>query len=324
VQASSDSIRFSTAELPDRERLPVWREVFGRQVVKVDMEPIGDAPFHSDADIRLLPGLSISSNRISANRIKRTPQLVADGSDDFILALMARGQATASQGGREASFGAGEAILWSNARTGTCYYPDPIEFVALTIPRLSLAASVANIDRALVTTIPRANGALALLIRYLAILRPELGTQPPELQVLSATHIQDLAVLAVGATRDATETAKGRGIRAARLRAVEADVIANIASRDLSIDTVAVRHGVSPRYIRSLFQDAHSSFTDFVLKQRLARAHRRLLDPRFTDRMISTIAFECGFGDLSYFNHAFRRQYGATPSDVRMMARKAK
>ena len=32
---------------------------------------------------------------------------------------------------------------------------------------------------------------------------------------------------------------------------------------------------------------------------------------------ISTIAFEAGFGDLSYFNHAFRRRYGATPSDIR-------
>ena len=32
--------------------------------------------------------------------------------------------------------------------------------------------------------------------------------------------------------------------------------------------------------------------------------------------MISTIAFETGFGDLSYFNLAFRRRYGLTPSDV--------
>ena len=38
--------------------------------------------------------------------------------------------------------------------------------------------------------------------------------------------------------------------------------------------------------------------------------------------MISTIAFESGFGDLSYFNHVFRRCYGATPSDIRAGARK--
>jgi AraC-like DNA-binding protein len=42
-----------------------------------------------------------------------------------------------------------------------------------------------------------------------------------------------------------------------------------------------------------------------------------LKDPRFFSHAISTIAFECGFGDLSYFNRSFRRMYGATPSDIR-------
>ena len=62
---------------------------------------------------------------------------------------------------------------------------------------------------------------------------------------------------------------------------------------------------------------ALTTFSEFVRGRRLARAHRMLTDPRCADRSISTIAFEVGFGDLSYFNHAFRRLYGATPSDVR-------
>ncbi|RUU46363.1 AraC family transcriptional regulator [Mesorhizobium sp. M6A.T.Ca.TU.002.02.2.1] len=38
---------------------------------------------------------------------------------------------------------------------------------------------------------------------------------------------------------------------------------------------------------------------------------------RDADWTISSIAFEAGFGDLSYFHRAFRRLYGATPSDIR-------
>jgi AraC-like DNA-binding protein len=57
-----------------------------------------------------------------------------------------------------------------------------------------------------------------------------------------------------------------------------------------------------------------------VLGRRLAYAHRLLADPRSAHRRISDIAFEAGFGDLSRFNKAFRRQYGVTPSDVRAMA----
>ena len=32
---------------------------------------------------------------------------------------------------------------------------------------------------------------------------------------------------------------------------------------------------------------------------------------------IATIAYDVGFGDLSYFNRRFRRQYGMTPREVR-------
>jgi AraC-like DNA-binding protein len=48
-----------------------------------------------------------------------------------------------------------------------------------------------------------------------------------------------------------------------------------------------------------------------------------LIDPRLTDRTVSSVAFEAGFGDLSYFNRAFRRFYGATPSNIRAQARAA-
>jgi AraC-like DNA-binding protein len=34
-------------------------------------------------------------------------------------------------------------------------------------------------------------------------------------------------------------------------------------------------------------------------------------------RSIAEIAYAAGFGDLSTFNHAFRRHFGCTPSDVR-------
>jgi AraC-like DNA-binding protein len=317
MQSNMEPIRFSTADLPDHERVPVWREVFGRQVVKVEMEPLGDGPFRSEADIRVLPDLTISAIKISANKVHRTPQLVADGSDDFIFALMTEGHAQASQNRREASFGPGEAILWSNAKTGTCSYGMPIEFFALTIPRETLRTIVADPDRVAMSKVPRECGVTDLLARYLKLLMAEVEHVPTALRAISAAHVRDLVSLAVGATPDAAATARERGVKVARLRALKADIIANITDRALSIDTLAVRHGISPRYIRALFRSENTCLTDFMLEQRLAYAHRRLQAPRFRDWTISGIAYESGFGDLSYFNHRFRRRYGATPSDVR-------
>jgi AraC-like DNA-binding protein len=50
--------------------------------------------------------------------------------------------------------------------------------------------------------------------------------------------------------------------------------------------------------------------------------HRMLSDPRLADRSIGSIAFDVGFGDLSYFNRTFRGRYGATPGEIRKSALK--
>ena len=59
------------------------------------------------------------------------------------------------------------------------------------------------------------------------------------------------------------------------------------------------------------------AFAEFLRNQRLALAYRILTDTRFAERSISSIAYETGFGDLSNFNHYFRRRYAATPSEIR-------
>jgi AraC-like DNA-binding protein len=321
VQENNGFFRFSTNELPERDRLSIWREVFGRNVVKMDMESIGNQPFHSEANIYALPNLTIASVSSSPNRITRTRALAADGSDDLVLGVLLSGSCVTHQGKKEVAFQAHEGVLWSNASPGGGLYDASIDFLTIAVPRTALTQAVANIDDALMQLIPQGNDAMRLLVRYVKILQNEFSQMSQELKAAAGSHVQDLVAMALGASRDAAELAKGRGIRVARLLALKADILANLTRRELSLETLASRHGISSRYIRSLFEGEQQTFTDFVLSRRLERAHRCLVDPRFAGYMINTIAFEAGFGDLSYFNHAFRRRYGATPSDIRASAR---
>jgi len=72
--------------------------------------------------------------------------------------------------------------------------------------------------------------------------------------------------------------------------------------------------------VQALFESDGTTFSQFLLGERLARVYRMLHDPLQAPRSVSAIAYEAGFGDLSHFNRAFRRRYGATPSDVRAAA----
>jgi hypothetical protein len=59
--ANSAALGFSTAALPARERVPFWREVFGRKLVRVDVEPLANAPFEATATLRAWPDLRFMS-----------------------------------------------------------------------------------------------------------------------------------------------------------------------------------------------------------------------------------------------------------------------
>jgi AraC-like DNA-binding protein len=80
---------------------------------------------------------------------------------------------------------------------------------------------------------------------------------------------------------------------------------------------IAARHGISPRYVRKLFHDEHTTFSDFVLSLRLEWSRRLLRSPGHATCTIASIAHASGFSDLSYFNRTFRRRYAMTPSDIR-------
>ena len=191
--------------------------------------------------------------------------------------------------------------------------------LTLCIERSLLASLVPNLGTSFVTALTEDNAAHRLLAQYLGVLRNNTNIGPPALAQSIATHIADLVAMSLAGQRDNTAEVR-RNVREARLRSIKARVLAWLGRHDLSTDLIAAQQHISPRYVRKLFESEGTSFSAFVLRERLARAHRNLSDANFRMRTIGSIAYECGFNDLSYFNQSFRRAFGATPSAVRRQA----
>jgi AraC-like DNA-binding protein len=139
---------------------------------------------------------------------------------------------------------------------------------------------------------------------------------------LYGEHVIDLIALALGAEGDARELVEQRSVGAVRRAAILRSIEHGMRDPNLSATGVASRLGITPRYLRLLLEETGRSFSEHVLERRLEHAAALLRDPRQHDQKVSAIAFACGFGDLSYFNRAFRRRYGETPSDLRETARR--
>jgi AraC-like DNA-binding protein len=313
--AAPNFVTFSTDDFPEKKRADGFREHYGRVFLRVEVEPLSGQPFFLHLTVHGLPGLTLVSGRSAGFRLGRTKALMSDGNDALTLQMSSR-DGIASQLGREVDVASNAAIAFSNADVGSFTFPEENEVLALRMPREDLRPLLRDGNDALVRPVPSNNHAVRLLRRYLRMLT-EATPEQPELQHLAVTHIYDLVSLALGSTREAAHIARGRGVPAARLRVIKEYIEHNLGDWTLSVETVALRHAVTPRYVQMLFEGEGTTFTAFVLFRRLDFAHRMLTDEGLAGRSISAIAFASGFSDLSYFNRTFRRRFDGTPSDIR-------
>src|SRR3954470_2783322 len=312
-------VRFSTDDLPEKDRAAIWREHFGPSVFKVEIEPPPpDTPLKVDMAARSLPGLQLLSGLYTPGRMIRTRRLIADdGNDDFIFRINTSGSVSVSAAGRQLDYGCG-AILTNAAEASTLDRPSFGGSTVVRIPRSILSPLVIGIDDITMRPIPAETNTLRLLIGYAnALLTDGAFESPPELRHLVVNHVTDLVALTLGATRDAAYIAEGRGLPAARLYAAKAYVMENSSRRNLTVTDVAKHLGVSSRHVQRLFDREGTTFSAFLLNHRLACAYRMLCKPQYSHWDIRTIADHVGFSDDSYFGRCFRNLYGSSPREIR-------
>ncbi|HZU89430.1 MAG TPA: helix-turn-helix domain-containing protein [Stellaceae bacterium] len=310
-------VRITTDAFPERSRLELWREIYGRNIVNVDIKPLDDGPFHASVAFHALPGLGVAvGSRSDASYIVQK-RGAAKAQDQVLLTLPTRGHAHMEQLGREYSGRPGSAILVSGAEPGAATLRGDGAFITLAFPRAALQGLMPDLGAALMRPIPEGNQALRLLINYLGLLNSFDGALDSALARAFSTHVLDLTALALGAGGEAREIARARGAKAAWRRAIVAEIDAGAQAPDASAAAIARKLGISERYLRAILEETGATFSELLLERRLALAWRRLNDPRARHQKIVEIALSAGFSDLSYFNRSFRGRFGETPTSAR-------
>src|SRR6185312_25441 len=194
----SAAFTFRADGLPKRDRVAITREEFGRNVMRVDIEPMPETRFHLNVAVRSAPGLDFASIQCSSLRVTRPKELLSDGDDRVILQFGA--YSFARQFGREVLLNSGDAVLLSNSDAGSVTYPSPASIVSLFLPRNALGPSLRDMDDCLMRPIASDTPALRLLRQYLEILKDQPAPGTHQLQHTIVTHVHDLTALALGAT----------------------------------------------------------------------------------------------------------------------------
>lgn len=314
----------SASMFPEGDRLDTWRELFGRQFLHLDVEPLDDQPFRYDIDYLAMPGFNLSVGLISAVRCERTRALIKDGSDDLILLVPQSGRMELHERGRETVVGQGDAIIRRSREVGQTLSSSGA-YLTLSIPAAIMGRHVGNLEHFDFAVLRDGNPTLGMLKSYLRMLMSDTFVLPAEEELGSygagmvSRHVHEVVGLLIGASRDLWETSgvPGGGLFATRLAAIHAEVAQNATDPEFSVHDVARKLEISPGYIRKLLATQQQRFSDLLRSARLDRAHGMLRAPQFRNVDITWIALESGFSDISYFNRCFKHRFGMTPSDAR-------
>jgi AraC-like DNA-binding protein len=308
---------------PRGQRYEAWREEVCRGLCKLDVEPAEGEKIYCTSEIVQLSSLALANPTGTSARFARTRAVLSDGCDSLMLVIATSGRVRVTQKVKTTQkeypieLRPSQMCLIDMSVTGAVDLHDNNRFKTVLIPR-----------RNLLNVAPGAESRLSEPLRENAGLRETIAHHVPfaaEKAVrldavgehLIAQHLTDLIALLIGTGPSESELARQRGLAAAQLQLIQSETLKRLSANTLTIGSVARRCGVSPRHAQRLFEQVGMTFTEFVLEQRLLLARRLLLSPANRFSKIGAIAYDAGFGDLSYFNRVFRRRFGETPSESR-------
>jgi AraC-like DNA-binding protein len=309
-------LRISTEMLPERERFAAFREEFARRVLWMDVIDHSDGRPRIDVTFMPLGEAAVGTFAATPVEFIRQKHHLNDRSDGFILQIVETGPVQFSHAGGERTYDAGSGCFIDQGRPMRGLGPSHSRIRNVAVRATALKTLVHHPED-LAGHVVRPGAALRLLDGYLRSLASLDQAPSPELAPIIGVHLLDLVAAALGPTAEAAEFVAQRGVKAARLRTILAEIARRFNEPDFDLDSVAGTLGLSRRYVQQLLEETGKSFTEHLVERRLERAFAMLSDRRYLHLAIIDIAFAVGFGDVSHFNRVFRRSFGETPSGAR-------
>lgn len=296
----------------------MWRDIYSAQIAAVEFGISDDSPFDATLEAAAIGSLTYAKMSGTINRVARTAQSIRSDTHDSYSLVINMGDAPigGTYRNHDLELAVGGAFLDAS---------EPQDVIGrghnrwghLSLPRKLLDDRFAGIEGSQGIAIAPDHAALQLMRNYLQIVDATALPAVPALSDHVATTIVDLVGLATGAKGDEAELAGLRGVRAARLQSILRQVRGNYRNPALSAQLVGLQLGLSARYVQDLLAATGIGFSERILELRLQDAKEMLGSPRCLDKRIGEIAYDVGFGDISYFNRCFRRRFGCSPSAAR-------
>jgi len=279
--------------------------------VQLRAEPRSSEPFAGSVSARQWSEVTISRVDAGAQTVFH-PE--SDQTDACLVSVQIAGTGIVSQAGRDAVLSPGDFSLYDASRPYQLSFDDSFSQIVVQFPRGLLIDRGVDLERAVAQRSIAGMGLTNVATSLVASLDTQNTSLPAEVQSRLGQQVVDLfagAMTVQGLGRTSTDAAGP-----ARRSLVSQHVLENLSDPDLTVASVAAALGFGTRTLQLVFAPGPSLRSE-IRRLRLERASDALANPLLAHQSISRIGADHGFGDPSAFARAFKRHFGASPSQHR-------
>ncbi|TFI58003.1 AraC family transcriptional regulator [Sphingomonas parva] len=312
---------FDTNALPPHERFTFYREGMLGALYRMTPELAADpARFWARFEAREVAEAIAVHCRGTPHHIGRTRADIAAGAADcfFIFEQVGPAPVLFAPEGHEGFVAASGDLIVGDADTpfvtpATASYDHRFWMLPKATIEPMMPGAAARLARPV--HLRGDQGVPALLGSYLRVLNAQSAHPEVAHNGAVTANLGHLLTIALGSAAP-DERQRGAVAEARRQQALAA-IERSFSDPTLDAATVAACLHISPRTLHAAFAPSGTSFAEALMLRRLQASRIALANPAARDQSVAAIAFACGFNDVSTFHRAFRRVYGATPSELR-------
>ena len=261
-------------------------------------------------------GLEMAHVAQDLQQIVRGPKDIrSDDCENYFLIIQEEGRALMSQNSEVRMLSPGDMILIDSARPSEfTFFGEFNRQLSLHLPRIEMWDRFGDrIDGGLF--LPRTD---ATAIAISAVVGKAFSASANEMQ---CGFLREAMFGLIGAMlHNRQDSASVSGLNAdisgaELLKRGMAYIDNRFGDPELTIGSISDDLGISIRQLQRGFAMVGTTPTTYLMQKRLERACAMLVSRNSgnSDILVSTIAMDCGFSDISYFNRVFRRTFGCAP-----------
>jgi AraC-like DNA-binding protein len=311
------TVSLFTEVLDRRDRADSWREFICSQIHRVSVDDLSESDFAAEILARSYQNASCASFWSKAHQVRSARESLADsGLAGYLISYQLEGESHITQGPEQFVLRPGEIAIVDGRQEMSVRFPGTVRRMVAKLPAATVERMIPALARRHSCHLVPAATFGSMLLALLT----ELASQQTDLDDVEASLVAENIgnLLAVCAGRSALADIDARTLQR---DLIVKHVRAHAGNPRLTLDAVSAALHLSRRLAQQLLNEAGTTYTDLLNDTRLELARTSLTAS--PHGAVTDIAYACGFGDISHFNHLFKKKFGASPTQLRLAARQA-